>query len=131
MANPVLAWINTFVAGEGGTQSGFVSFSFAFSQEFQAKVPIEVALPNSCNFSFAPEVWVFDSTDGGASYETDEQGTLEAVFQADGIATARVMRKNIILNQPGTYIVAVQVGSHQVQSFSAGLGTAEMITAYA
>ena len=84
MANAVQAFINTFNASLGGAESANLTFSFAITQEFEAFIPIQITV--SANLSFAPEVWYYQSgdggEDGGGTWET--VGSVARVFDIDG-----------------------------------------------
>lgn len=126
MANPVQAFVNVGQTVGPVTQSGWATFTFAMTAGFEAHIPVEFAMTG--DFSFSPEVWVRRSTDGGASFET--RGSIAAVIADDLLATDRTIRRDITLDT-GWYIILVQAGSHQIQTFTVGLGTAHIITAYA
>jgi len=126
MANPVQAFINVGQTVGPVTQSGWATFSFAITAAFEAFVPVEFNMTG--DFSFSPEIWVRRSTDGGGTFET--QGSISNIFSDDGLATGRTLRRDLRLDT-GWYMILVQAGSHQVQTFTVGLGTAHIITAYA
>ena len=126
MANPVQAFVNIGQTVGPVTQSGWATFSFAMTAGFQALIPVEFNMTG--DFSFSPEVHVRRSTDGGASFET--KGSIASILADDGLATGRLIRNDIVLDT-GWYIILVCAGSHQVQTYTVGLGTAHIITAYA
>ena len=127
MANPVLTWVNTYTAGAGpAAASSFLTFSFAMTAGFEARVPVEFLMTN--DFSFAPEIYVWRAA--GGTYETTAEKTIMGVFRDDGLTTNRTLRKIITLDT-GVYYIAVWTGSSSTTTYSAGLGTAEIITAYA
>lgn len=128
MANPVQAYVSTYVASLGAGQSGWATFSFCNTVGFDAEVPVEFALASA--FSFSPTITAWRSTDGGASWESANQGTLLGVFAAPPTQTAQTLRKVVILEN-GQYLIGVMAGSHQNQSFSVKLGTVRLISAYA
>ena len=129
MANPVLSWINTYAVGAGpATASSWLTFSFCMTQGFEARLPVEFLLTG--NMSFSPEISILRSTDNGASWENLANRTLVGVFTNDVTNTSRTIRKVITL-ETGRYMILVQTGSSALTTYSAYLGTAEIVSAYA
>lgn len=126
MVNPVQAFVDVGQAVGPVTQSGWATFTFAITQEFKAHVPINFAMTG--DFSFAPEVWVHRSTDGGASFETT--GSYYRAIPNDGSAVSRTIVEDLEL-ETGYYKIQVMAGSHQIQTFTISLTTAHVISAYA
>lgn len=125
MANPFFAYISTYAGKLGSGQSAYVTFSFANTQGFDAFIPIKVITPASV--SAGAEVYVFRSTDGGASYETEL-----SIGQAFSRANSSTQVKDLILRDPGQYLVAVLVGGGSSATWSVDFAsTVQLITAFA
>lgn len=124
--NPVQAFNATYNGVGGGTQSQWVTFSFAITQEFEAFVMYQVATP-SASYSAGAEIYVWRSTSGGAGdWETD--GTFKGVFP---ITLSSVHRKTINL-ETGQYLVGIMVGDSRgnANTVSVAALTAYVVTAY-
>ena len=131
MANPVLTWVNTYAAGAGPAgASGWMTFSFCMTQGFEARVPVQFLMTG--RMSFSPEIHIVRSTDGGGTWETFAAKTVRGVFANDTPLDTgvRTLRKDIVVD-PGMYLVLLMTGSSAQTTYSAALGTAELITAYA
>lgn len=129
MSNPVQAFVNTFYAQTGTNESGNVSFSFAITAGFEAWVPIRVLYPNTTGISAGAEVYIYRSTDGGATYESVKN---YASFFPRPTVASQVDRRDIQL-YTGQYLIAVQVGGNGAGvwgTWSIEFGTAWVITAY-
>ncbi len=118
-------FISTYPGKSGSPQSSYVTFSFSNTAGFDAWIPIQVNYP-AAN-SAGTEVYVYRSTDGGATYET--QGTLGMVFDRVASATAK---RDLVLRDPGMYLVSVLAGgSGSAATFSVDFGaTIELTTAF-
>ena len=126
MANAVQAFVNVGQITGSLTQSVWATFTFANTAGFEAQIPVEFAMTG--DFSTSPEIHVFRSTDGGATFET--QGSVYGVIRDDTLATGRTIRKDITLDN-GWYQIRVMTGSSAVATYTVALTTAELITAYA
>lgn len=126
MANPVLVIVGTYVGGRGVAQSQFATFSFVNTGGFEAYVPIEVLNPGTTSISAGAEVTIYRSTDGGTNYETD--GTVGVVFSKPTAASQR--QRNAVILGIGQFLIAVQVGGGSAATWSASLGTAEVVSAF-
>jgi hypothetical protein len=126
MAKPVQALISTFVAGAGVAQSGFATFTFIMTNQFEAWPMIIITNPNT-SISTGAEVQLYRSANYGLTWET--RGTLANVFNRPTVA-AQVQR-NAILITPGWYLVSVQVGGGVASTWTAQIGTAWAIDEYA
>ena len=127
--NAIQALISTYSGASASTarqQSQFATFTFIITSEIEAFVPVIITNPNTGSLSAGPEVTVYRSTDLGLTWETD--GTLAAVGR--GKTAALVQRKDVQLST-GWYLISVMVGGGQTSTFTAQLGTAWAITAYA
>lgn len=127
MANPIQAFVGTYVGGGGTSASTFVTFSFANTGGFDAWVPVIITCPGTTSISAGAEVTVFRTTDGGTTWET--VGSVGAVFPKP-TAASQVQRRDVYLTT-GQYLISVMVGGGNSSTFTAQLGTAWLITAYA
>lgn len=125
--NAVQALLSTYVSGAGKAQSGFATLTFIITQEFEGYVPVIITNPNTANISAGAEVEVYRSTDFGLTWET--VGTLMAVFPRP--ASAGLVQRRDIDVRTGWYLVSVQVGGGVASTWTAQLGTAWVVTAYA
>lgn len=121
--NPVQSFLSTYVASGASGQSLYVTFSFAITANFEAQIPVLMVTP--AGVTAGAEVYVFRTADGGATYETEL--SIAGVFSRSGSAT---QRKDINVTT-GQYLVSVLVGGGSSATWSVGLGTAWVITAYA
>ena len=123
--NPVQAFNATYNGVGGGTQSQWVTFSFAITQEFEAFVMYQVATP--ATYSAPAEMYTWRSTSGGVgTWETN--GTFKGVFP---ITASFVHRKTINL-ETGQYLVGIMVGDSRANDVTVSVAalTAYVITAY-
>lgn len=127
MATPFQAFVATYVGGMGVAQSGFATFSFANTAGFECHVPIVITHPGTNLLSAGPEVTVYRTTDGGATWET--VGRLDTVFPRPTTAS-QVQRQDAQLGT-GQFLVSVQVGGGQASTWTVQQQTAWVITAYA
>lgn len=128
-ANPFLVYINTFAGTGANGQSAYVTFSFANSTGFDAFIPVKVIMPS--NASANPVISYSRSTDGGATYETAL--TIGAIVSnAAGTFGGATLITDLILRDPGQYLVQVLVGGGSSATWSVQFGaTIQLITAYA
>jgi photosystem II stability/assembly factor-like uncharacterized protein len=127
MANPIQAFVGTYVGGGGCSASGFLTFSFANTGGFDAYLPVTITNPGTTSISAGAEVTVYRTTDGGTNWET--VGTVGVVFPKSTTAS-QVQRRDLYLST-GQYLVAVMVGGGNSSTFTAQIGTAWVISAYA
>ena len=122
--NPVQAFNNTYNGAGAGVQSGWVTFSFAITQEFEAFVMYEVVTPNT--YSAPAEAYAYRTVDGGNEWETD--GTFKGSFPLTANATHR---KTLNL-ETGQYLIAVMVGDTRANNVTCSVAqlTAYVVTAY-
>lgn len=72
------------------------------------------------------------STDGGATYETFLDAPLGMVFQKGTNAASNTQIKDLILRDPGQYLITVQTGGGAASTWSVDFGaTIAMVSAYA
>lgn len=126
MSNPFQAFVGTYVGGAGAAQSGFVTFSFAITQEWEAQVPIIITCPGTTSISAGAEARVYRTTDGGTTWETD--GAPGATFSKPTTA-GQVQRVDVPLTT-GQYLIAVMVGGGSASTWTAQAGTAWVVTGY-
>lgn len=127
MANPVQVFVGTYVGGGGTSGSTFLTFSFANTAGFDTYVPVIIRSPGTTSISAGAEVKVYRTTDGGTTWETD--GTLTTVFSKP-TAASQVQRQDVYLST-GQYLISVCVGGGTSSTWTAQVGTAWQITAYA
>lgn len=127
MSNPVSVFVGTYVGGGGTSGSTFVTFSFQCTHAFETWVPIIITSPGTTSISAGAEATVYRSTDGGTTWET--VGTIGAAFPKPTIAS-QVQRQDVVL-PPGQFLISVMVGGGTSSTWTAQLGTAWQITAYA
>lgn len=127
MPNPIQAFVGTYVGGGGCSASGFLTFSFANTQGFDTYVPVTITSPGTTSISAGAEVTVYRTTDGGTNWET--VGSVGLVFPRPSLAS-QVQRRDLYLTT-GQYLIAVMVGGGNSSTFTAQVGTAWQITAYA
>lgn len=130
MANPVQAYVDTFVSAKAGGISTSLMFSFALTQEFQAEVPIKINV--SANLSSPGGVYIYRSADGGNTYES--YGNLALIMPSDvagqtGSASHDITRTLVLDN--GQYTILVLTNTGTAATFSCELLTARLISAYA
>ena len=126
MTNAVQAFVDTFNGALGHTNSQNLTFSFAITNEFEAFIPIQIQV--SANISFAPEVWYYQSGDGGTTWET--QGNLALVFDNRGTGATHTQRRGFKLTT-GQYLIRVITGGATASAtYTASLQTCWMITSY-
>ncbi len=127
MANPVQVFVGTYVGGGGTSGSTFLTFSFANTGGFDAYVPVIITSPGTTSISAGAEVTAYRTTDGGTTWET--VGTVGVVFPKPTIA-AQVQRRDLYLTT-GQYLISVMVGGGNSTTWTAQIGTAWVISAYA
>lgn len=67
-ANPILTWGSTIQAGVGIGQSSSFTFTIHLTQAWQVVCPVIVRFPT--NVSAGPQINVYRSMDGGATFDT-------------------------------------------------------------
>jgi len=127
MANPYQAFVGTYVGGAGVAQSGFVTFSFANTAGFEAYIPLTMTCPGTTTISAGAEVTIYRTADGGTTWETE--GSLGAIFPRP--INANEVRRRLLYLGIGQFLIAVQVGGGSASTWTAQVGTAYIITAYA
>ncbi len=127
MANIVQALVGTYVAGAGVAQSGFATFTFIMTQEFEGWVPVIITNPNTTSISAGAEVTLFRSTTFGQAGTWETVGTLRTAFPRP--TSAGLVQRRAALITPGWYLISVQVGGGVASTWTAQLGTAWVITA--
>ncbi len=127
MANPIQAFVGTYVGGGGTSGSTFVTFSFANTAGFDCWVPVIVTSPGTTSISAGAEVTIYRTTDGGTTWET--VGSVGAVFPKP-TAASQVQRRDVYLTT-GQYLIGVMVGGGTSSTWTAQIGTAWVVSAYA
>lgn len=126
--NAQQAFVSTYRGALAGGVCANMTFSFAITAGYDAFVP--VVIKTSHQMSFSPEVWVYRSADGGASWESAGEGTLSTVFPLNTAAadkTAGISR--CIALTTGQYLVRVITGSGTAATYTVSLETAYVISA--
>lgn len=126
MSNPVRLPVATFNAGGGTTGSGYLTFSFAMTCQFEALIPITIICPGTTSISAGAQVNVYRSTDNGLTWETEPWPV--AGFSKPALAN-QVQRADFVL-ETGYYLVSVCVGGGTSSTWTAMMGTADVLTAY-
>lgn len=127
MAQPYQAFVGTYVGGAGVAQSGFWTFSFHNTAGFDAYVPIIITCPGTTSISAGAEVTLYRSTDGGVTWETE--GSPAGFFTKPTVASQ--VQIDAISVGTGSFYIGVQIGGGCASTWTAQLGTAWVITAYA
>ena len=125
MAQPIIAWVASILPTTSAGQSGSVTFTFQMTAGFEAYFNINAGLPGTTSVSAGPEVDVYRSTDGGATYETI--ATVAAVFPTLPIATVQTRQ---VLLTTGYWAIRLQTGGGVATTVSFQVNTAMVITAY-
>lgn len=127
MANPYFVKVGTFNGGLGVAQSGFATFSFVMTSDFECLVPISINNPGTTSISAGGTVFLYRSVDNGGTWETEP-------FIGGGFrkptAANQVQRLDVPL-VTGWYLVSVNVGGGVASTWTVQMGTAEVLTAYA
>lgn len=125
MPNPIIAWIATLQAGTAVAQSGSITVTFHMTQGFEAHIPFVVTIPNTTGLSAGAQAILYESTDGGVTFET--QGTVIAAFPTTPINTVAIKVGKLTTGQ---YVLRLMVGGGTATTFSAQVLTGMVITAY-
>lgn len=130
MTVPYFVYLSTYPGKAASGQSAYATFSFSNTAGFEAWIPIKIWSPNTANLSAGAEVYVCRSTDGGASYETVADAPLGAAFSKP--AAAAIQLKDVLLRDPGMYLISILVGGGSASTWSIDFGaTIAQISAYA
>jgi len=129
-AIPILAQEAAFHVYDTAISVGTQILSFTYvCTAHEAFVPVEFLA--SGNISTPPQVNIYRSGDAGDNWETE--GDLGWAFSdlTGGGAAAYAVRRGLVLS-PGYYLITINsgTGSYGTATFTCGLGTAEVITAY-
>jgi hypothetical protein len=126
VANPWIVPVGLYVANGFSSWSSYVTFSFVNTAGFDAYINCKIITPT--NVSASPQIFVFQSTDGGNTY-SNVLNSIGAVFAATPSVTQVVTLK---LRDPGIYLIAfLGGGGNSAATFSYAFETAQLISAYA
>lgn len=112
------------VTGSATGQSAHISLTFQITGQWQIEWPIVACQPNTANLSSGPEVRIYKSFDGGASYSTLPVPTYSIPKRQAG--------RDILAVGPlttGTYVMQLTSGYGVASTWSWAVNTAVCITA--
>lgn len=118
-ATPVKTWVATLTAGGFVSHGQSLTLTVNLTQGWEIQVPVGVRYGS--NVSLATAVFVYPSSDGGATFDTEPM----AAFSIP--TTASVNKVASIRLTTGMYVIQVQSSSPSTTFFAL---TQELITAY-
>ena len=121
VATPVETWAATLNAGVAVGNSGSMTFTVNITQAWQCKVPVNVLFPT--NVSAGPQINVYRSMDGGATFDTVPMQPLGLPRQSGGNQRISVKLET------GQYAVQVLAGGGSTATWTVQVLTQEITTA--
>lgn len=120
VATPVITWSSTIQAGIGIGQSSSFTFTIHLTQAWQCVVPIQVRFPT--NVSAGPQISVYRSLDGGATFDTVPIQPLGINRQSGGSATISLKLET------GQYAVQILSGGGSSATWTVQVLTQSILT---
>ena len=117
---PCITWAATLQAGIGINQSSNFTFTVHITQAWQTVVPVIVRFPT--NVSAGPQISVYRSTDGGATFDTIALQPMSFARQSGGFAQGSIKLET------GQYAIQVLSGGGSSATWTIQVLTQQVLT---